>query len=828
MIACSTPATSMSSSGSSSAGVGLGESTVELGDGVEPDLGEQDEEEEEAAAFGFDEDEQDEDDYEEYSDDEESPAYGALPWIKTVIAIERRSPSPSAVPLRSCLKKQKSMGDEVERGRTPTIDRSRRESETSTVVADEGDEVDLEVEVEIEEYMMAGFLSEATPPAVIKKEQAIASDDMEDDSNDVDWQWRTLPFLLPTRSRSDWCPLLHHHPLPNEDDHVKPRDPLAELDGFLRNALFEHGRRSATTKSLLHKARSDSSTPSSPRSMDGILTPPIDELDTLNRIFLEASDLELSISTVVVEQMHAAAAAAAGLSKRVRFPGCPEAMGEVALCVSRGSRLLLMTLPADHDAFSSAKSLYPTWSPAEYDRSPLEPPSEEEKACKMPERGSRCLSDVEDELPAFIERCLPDAYRLSSMGTIYEADDDYPAVVLAPRATLPSQGWASWCSGDTFGGGSTCDEFGLESSSALQQETYTSWQAEDEFGSAMSVGGFAGGFTTSPTDSDGSSDEGSNGQAEDDDDDDDDCWEAWLDARKSKTAAAKQVELELCAAQASSVASADEVEMASTPISNAESNAPTASVPILNSAPPTLISTPDYGKLHDSVYEPAEDSFILLDALEVDAAELRASKPTICLEIGSGSGIASAFLSTIVDPASALFMSTDINPEACLATHATSILNRAHLNPIHTNLVSPILERLEAAGGADVLVFNPPYVPTDEDELTKTQLEAEIGATWAGGVDGMVVTNVVLDLLPRILNPNGGRIYLVAVSANQPAQIVSNMAEHGFDGEVSHVSERFPQCIRVSDRHLVSVLQIILKRRAGREMLHVIKLTRRP
>jgi hypothetical protein len=49
----------------------------------------------------------------------------------------------------------------------------------------------------------------------------------------------------------------------------------------------------------------------------------------------------------------------------------------------------------------------------------------------------------------------------------------------------------------------------------------------------------------------------------------------------------------------------------------------------------------------------------------------------------------------------------------------------------------------------------------------------------------MVVTNIVLDLLPRILNPNGGTLYLVAVSANQPTQIIATMAERGFDGEVS-------------------------------------------
>ena len=45
----------------------------------------------------------------------------------------------------------------------------------------------------------------------------------------------------------------------------------------------------------------------------------------------------------------------------------------------------------------------------------------------------------------------------------------------------------------------------------------------------------------------------------------------------------------------------------------------------------------------ENIYEPAEDSFLLLDALEQDLVYISQTlKPTICVEIGSGSGIISS------------------------------------------------------------------------------------------------------------------------------------------------------------------------------------------
>ena len=56
-----------------------------------------------------------------------------------------------------------------------------------------------------------------------------------------------------------------------------------------------------------------------------------------------------------------------------------------------------------------------------------------------------------------------------------------------------------------------------------------------------------------------------------------------------------------------------------------------------------MIPTPNISHLkakdYERIYEPAEDTFALLDALEQDAEELKSAKPRICLEIGSASFI---------------------------------------------------------------------------------------------------------------------------------------------------------------------------------------------
>ena len=50
------------------------------------------------------------------------------------------------------------------------------------------------------------------------------------------------------------------------------------------------------------------------------------------------------------------------------------------------------------------------------------------------------------------------------------------------------------------------------------------------------------------------------------------------------------------------------------------------------------------------IYHPAEDSYLFLDALEKDSDFIRKwVKPVLSIEIGSGSGIISTFLSKLID-----------------------------------------------------------------------------------------------------------------------------------------------------------------------------------
>ncbi|KAJ3846744.1 putative methylase [Lentinula lateritia] len=213
-----------------------------------------------------------------------------------------------------------------------------------------------------------------------------------------------------------------------------------------------------------------------------------------------------------------------------------------------------------------------------------------------------------------------------------------------------------------------------------------------------------------------------------------------------------------------------------------------------------MIPTPDLSHLsvqdYEHVYEPAEDTFLLLDALEADAEELRSMKAAVFLEVGSGSGCVSAFVGKILGP-SALYLATDINQRACNCTRRTGLQNKVDLNTINTSLTAGFHPRLEHS--VDIICFNPPYVPTMSAEASEAQDLRGIEGSWAGGSDGMQVTNTFLELVHELMSPNG-RFYLVAVKENNIPKIQSQME---------------------SLYQLKS--KIILARRAGREHLSIIR-----
>ncbi|PVG03263.1 S-adenosyl-L-methionine-dependent methyltransferase [Serendipita vermifera] len=217
-----------------------------------------------------------------------------------------------------------------------------------------------------------------------------------------------------------------------------------------------------------------------------------------------------------------------------------------------------------------------------------------------------------------------------------------------------------------------------------------------------------------------------------------------------------------------------------------------------------MLPTPDLSHLtrkdYENIYEPSEDTFILLDALEKDVEFLKEKNPRLCLEIGSGSGCISTFLAKAIGDKTSLYCCTDINPYATSASRRTGQKNGVQLDIIQGSLASNFLKRCNKQ--VDILMFNPPYVPTDLEEAYDGQAMQGLSGAWAGGQDGMDITNRVLCQVDDLLSPSGS-FYLVAVSQNKPKEVMKRMREeYGFEA------------------------QIILARKAGREHLHVLRFCR--
>ena len=89
---------------------------------------------------------------------------------------------------------------------------------------------------------------------------------------------------------------------------------------------------------------------------------------------------------------------------------------------------------------------------------------------------------------------------------------------------------------------------------------------------------------------------------------------------------------------------------------------------------------------------------------------------------------------------------------------------RQRVDLLLCDLAAPLsLGRL--AGAVDLLVCNPPYVPTPDDEVHR----GGVAAAWAGGARGRsAVTDRLLRLAPTLLSPGGGEMFLVTVHENDP------------------------------------------------------------
>lgn len=204
----------------------------------------------------------------------------------------------------------------------------------------------------------------------------------------------------------------------------------------------------------------------------------------------------------------------------------------------------------------------------------------------------------------------------------------------------------------------------------------------------------------------------------------------------------------------------------------------------------------------DNIYEPAEDSYLLLDTLSANSeteflsSRFPPSTPSpLVLEVGVGSGVVLAFVAanaqTIFNRSDIAVFGTDVNTLAAKAATQTVEVALAEVVPSSrpapssfgvavADLTSAVREK-----ELDVLIFNPPYVPTEElplplDEAAMSSKEIFerdsklLELSYAGGADGMETTDRLLDQLPTALSDRGVA-YVLLCAQNKPEAVKASI-----------------------------------------------------
>ncbi len=153
----------------------------------------------------------------------------------------------------------------------------------------------------------------------------------------------------------------------------------------------------------------------------------------------------------------------------------------------------------------------------------------------------------------------------------------------------------------------------------------------------------------------------------------------------------------------------------------------------------------------DDVYNPAEDTLLLLDALE--ELRLRGRK---CLDVGTGSGIIAIRLAREC----AYTVAVDLLEGPALTAKENSKINGVHLEVILGDVLTAFRE-----GSFDVITFNPPYLPEMPNPLSG------ITYSWAGGFMGREVLGKFLSDLPRVLSRGGIGLFVFS-DLNDPSWVM--------------------------------------------------------
>lgn len=140
------------------------------------------------------------------------------------------------------------------------------------------------------------------------------------------------------------------------------------------------------------------------------------------------------------------------------------------------------------------------------------------------------------------------------------------------------------------------------------------------------------------------------------------------------------------------------------------------------------------------VYEPAEDTFLLADHLEVGRGER-------VLELGTGCGI----LAVLAAERGGRVLATDVSERALRCAWLNAWRHGVRVELRRGNLFEPVGD-----SRFELIIFNPPYLPEEENP----EENPEGDHRWSGGADGRRVLDPFLSALPSHLSPGGRALFV--------------------------------------------------------------------
>jgi len=208
------------------------------------------------------------------------------------------------------------------------------------------------------------------------------------------------------------------------------------------------------------------------------------------------------------------------------------------------------------------------------------------------------------------------------------------------------------------------------------------------------------------------------------------------------------------------------------------------------SNPPNIVSKISYKGVDavvlEDVYEPAEDTFLLAECavseFEKTVADSRISSSfssAFSLEIGAGSGFVSAFLQSAFPNLNAF--AVDINPNAvlCSGMNGVRVFESDMFQIFEASTSASFDSNVLKPQRFDLILFNPPYLPTADDE----KIDSMLNYAFDGGISGRDSIDRFLAEVGAYLSENGFFLLLIS-SITGLEEVKDEMMKNGFSAEI--------------------------------------------